>query len=115
MLAAGRLAGMYAASPVAAEVYSDVGGTYRAHDITRFRVYGSSPMLDVINLQYLGLPTAFCFHPGCYSLGNRRGQQFGPCLSLSKEITRYRKSSRCHRRSTNFKKQTYSIIVYILN
>ena len=58
---------MYAASPVAAKVHSDVGGTDRAHATTIFQVYEYAPMLDVINLQYHGLPTVFCFHPGCYS------------------------------------------------
>ena len=83
MLAAGRLAGMYAASPIAAEVHSAISGAYRTHATTIFRACEYAPMLDVTNLQYLGLPLALCFHPGCYSLGIRRGQQFGSCLSLS--------------------------------
>ena len=83
MLAAGHLAGRCAASPIAAEVHSDVNGAYCAHATTKFQACEYAPRLDAINLQYLDLPTAFCFHPGCYSLGNRRGQQFGPCLSLT--------------------------------
>ena len=70
-------------SPVAAEVHSDVDGAYHALATTRFRACEYAPMPDAINLQFPSHPTVFCSHPGCYSLGNRRGQQFGPCLSLS--------------------------------
>ena len=83
MLTAGHLSGSYAALLAATEVCSDDDGTYRAHAKAMFRASEYAPMLDVINPLYLGLPTALCYHPGCYSLGNHRGQQFGPCLSLS--------------------------------
>ena len=106
-----HLAGTYAVSPVAAEVPSDVSSAYCTHAATISRAYGSSPMLNVVNPLYLGLLIVAYFHLGCYSLVNRRGLRFSPWLSLSNEVTRYRKSPGRHRRSTNFKKRTYEVIV----
>ena len=104
---------MYAAPPAAAEVCSDVYGAYRAHAKAKFRACEYAPMPNVVNLLFLSLPTMFCFLPGCCSLGSRKGQQSGPWLSLSNKVTRYRKSPGRHRRSTNFKKRTYRVIVCI--
>ena len=83
MLAAVHVSGRCAAPPIAAEVCFDVNGTYRAHATTIFRACEYAPRLDTINLQYLDLPTAFCFHPGYYSLGNCRGPLSDPCLNLA--------------------------------
>ena len=83
LLAAIHLSGRCAASPIAAEVRSNGYGTYRAHAGAEFPVYGYIPKPNAINLQLLSHPTVFYFHPGCYSLGNRKDQQFGPCLRLS--------------------------------
>ena len=77
MLNAIHLAGKYAVSPVAAEVWSDVISAYCAHATAKSQAYGSSPMLDAINPQYLGLLAVACFHLGCYSLVSRKGLRFG--------------------------------------
>ena len=71
-------------SPAAAEVCSDVYGTYRAHVEAKSRACEYALMLDVINPLFLDLPTTFYFLPRYCSLGNRRGLRFAPCLSLSK-------------------------------
>ena len=78
-----HLAGTYAAPPAAAEVCSDVYGAYRAHAIAKFRAYGSSPVLNAVNPQCLGLLIVAYFHLGCYSLVSRKALRFGPSLSLS--------------------------------
>ena len=83
MLVTSHLAGRYAVSPVAAEVYSDIDGAYCAHAVTRFRACEYAPTPEAINLQFLSHPTVFCSHPACYYSGNHRVQQFGPCLSLT--------------------------------
>ena len=75
---------MCAVPLVAAEVHSDVNGAYRALATIKFRAYQSSPMLEVINLEYLGLPTVSYFLLGYCSLESRRGQLSDPCLSLTK-------------------------------
>ena len=75
---------MYAASPTAAEVPSDVSSAYCARVEVGFRAYGYALTPDAINLHFPSHPTEVCSHPGCYSSGNRRGQQFGPCLRLTK-------------------------------
>ena len=75
---------MYAASPVAAEVWYDVAGAYCARAAAKFRAYGSSSMPNAVNLQYLGLLVVACFHLGCYCLVSRKGLQFDPWLSLTK-------------------------------
>ena len=78
MLTAIHLAGKYAVSPVAAEVHSDIASAYRTHATTKFRAYGSSPTLDAVNSQCLGLLVVACFHLGWYSLVSRKGLQFDP-------------------------------------
>ena len=88
MLDAGHLAGICAAPPTAAEVHSDIFSAYRIHAVTRFPANESTPMLDIINLQYLGLPTVFCFLPRCCSLENRKGKLSDPCLSLINKLPR---------------------------
>ena len=95
---------MYAALPAASEVRSDGDGAYRAHAIAVFQVCEYALMPDAIDLQFSSQPTGFCYHLGCYSSGNCRGQQFGPSLILSNEVTMYHKSPGHHRKSTNFKK-----------
>ena len=80
MLDACYLAVRCTAPPTAAEVQSDVVNAYRAHAGAKFPAYECVPMPDAVNLQHLGLPTAFCFLPKCYSLGNHRGQLFGPWI-----------------------------------
>ena len=85
-----HLVGTYAASPVAAEVPSDVSSAYCAHAAVEFQAYGSSPMLNAVNPLYLGLLVVAYFHLGCYSLVSRRGLRFGPSLSFSNKVTGYR-------------------------
>ena len=75
--------------PAATEVHCDGNGAYHAHAIAGFRAYEYAPKLDAINPLFLSHPAMVCSHPGCYSSGNRRGQQFGPCLRLTKEVTKY--------------------------
>ena len=89
-----HLIGRYAAPPAAADVQSDVFSAYRAHAVTRFPAYESAPMLGVINLQYLGLSTVFCFLLGYCFLENRRGQLSDPCLSLTNKVPWYRGNAR---------------------
>ena len=74
---------MYAASPSAAEVLSDVSSAYYARAAVEFQAYGSSPTLNAANLLYLGLLVVAYFHLGCYSLASRRGLLSGPWLSVS--------------------------------
>ena len=83
MLDACHLAKRYAVPLTAAEVHSDVCGAYRADATTRFPVYEYALELDITNLLCLSHPTASCFLPRCYSLGNRKGQLSDPCLSLT--------------------------------
>ena len=59
VLAAGRLSGRYAALPAATEVRSDDDGAYRAHAKAISRACEYALKLDVTNLQFLALPTAF--------------------------------------------------------
>ena len=84
LLAEGRLARTYAASPAAAEVQFDGASAYcaRVAVISRACVY--APMPNEVNLLFLSLPTTLYFLPRYYSLGSRRGLRFDPCLSLSK-------------------------------
>ena len=104
---------MYAALPAASEVHSDDDGAYRAHAKAISLVYGSSLMPDVINPQYPGLLAMSCFLLWCCSLENRKGQQFGPCLRLTNKVTKYHRGPGQNRRSRNFKKRTYKVIVCI--
>ena len=69
---------MYAASPTAAEVPSDVSSAYGARAAVEFQAYGSSPAPNTVNPLYRGLLVMAYFHLGCYSLVNRRGLRFGP-------------------------------------
>ena len=74
---AGHLAGRCAAPSIAAEVCSDVYGTYCAHATTIFQVREYALTLDATNPQYSGLLVVSYFLLGCCSLENRKSQQFG--------------------------------------
>ena len=104
---------MYAASPVTAEVQSDGASAYCAHVAVIFRACVYIPMPNKVNLLFVSLPTTLCFLPRCCSLGSRKGLLSGPCFRLTNKVTRYRKSPGHRRRSANFKKQTYRVIVCI--
>ena len=84
----GHLARRCAAPPTAAEVHLYVSCAYLAHAVIRSPAYEYAPMLDVINLLCLCLPTVFYFLLGCCSLENRKDQLSTPCLRLTKKVTK---------------------------
>ena len=71
---------MYAALPAASEVCSDDDSAYCALAKAISLVYGSSLVPGAINPQYPSLLAMFYFLLGCYSVENRKDQQFAPCL-----------------------------------
>ena len=87
LLDAVHLSGRCAVPPIAAEVRSDIDGTYCAHATTIFRACEYALMLDARKPQYSGLLVVSCFLLAYYSLENCRDPQFGPWLSLTNKVS----------------------------